>query len=85
MGISDALNKRREKSDGDEVLCAIARYSEQLWGSQAIRLALAFAISILLEMAYLYKEQGLGYAFICERCHHTHSAVNNVFMNFTCD
>lgn len=85
MGISDAINKQREKSDEDKVLCAIAGYSEQLWCCQAIRLASVFAISIALEMVYLQKEQDLGYAFICKRCHHTHSAANTTFMNFTCD
>lgn len=53
MGISDALNKQREKSDEDEVLCARARYSAPLGGCQAIRLASVFAINIALEMADL--------------------------------
>lgn len=53
MGISDALNKQREKSDEDKVLCAIAHYSEQLRGCQAIRLASVFAIRIALEMVNL--------------------------------
>lgn len=53
MGISDAINKQREKSDEDTVLCAIAHYSEQLGGCQAIRLTSVFAKNIALETAYL--------------------------------
>ena len=53
MGVSDAINKQREKPDEDEVLCAMAHYSEQLYGCQAIRLTSVFAINIALEMAYL--------------------------------